>query len=129
MLDMFWTKRILSNYLALESKCNKISSIIRDVLLLLHGNVEDCREYIPSKAYEYFWAGRPIIALTYKNPQLDRMLSGRSSYVAASDRQSEIVGMIKKAFDDWKADRLPQSLPSGVGVGQAVDAILKALDR
>lgn len=100
-----------------------------DCLLLLHGNVEDCREYIPSKAYEYFWAGRPIIALTYKNPQLDRMLSGRSSYVAASDRQSEIVGMIKKAFDDWKADRLPQSLPSGVGVGQAVDAILKALDR
>ena len=33
MLDMFWTKRILSNYLALESKCNKISSIIRDALL------------------------------------------------------------------------------------------------
>ena len=100
-----------------------------DCLLLLHGNIEDCREYIPSKAYEYFWAGRPLIALTYKNPQLDRMLAERHSYVAASDRRDEIVAAVKSAFGDWKADRLPQSLPSGVGVGQAVDAILKALDR
>ena len=100
-----------------------------DCLLLLHGNIEDCREYIPSKAYEYFWAGRPLIALTYKNPQLDRMLAERHSYVAASDRQDEIIAAVKRAFGDWKADRLPHSLPSGVGVGQAVDAILKALNR
>ena len=99
-----------------------------DCLLLLHGNIEDCREYIPSKAYEYFWAGRPIIALTYKNPQLDRMLFERKSYVAASDRQDEIVAVIKKAFGDWKEGNLSQSSLAGVGVGQAVDAILNALE-
>lgn len=98
-----------------------------DCLLLVHGNIEDCREYIPSKFYEYLWAGRPIIALTYKNPQFDRMLSEHKSYIAASDRQDEIVAAINKAFGDWKEDRLPQSLPPGIGVGQAVDSILRAL--
>ena len=99
-----------------------------DCLLLVHGNIEDCREYIPSKLYEYLWAGRPIIALTYKNPQLDRMLAERNAYVAASDRQDEIIAAISKAFGDWKEDRLPQSPVPAVGVGQAVDAILHALE-
>jgi glycosyltransferase involved in cell wall biosynthesis len=99
-----------------------------DCLLLVHGNIEDCREYIPSKLYEYLWAGRPIIALTYKNPQLDRMLAERNAYVAASDRQDEIVAAISKAFRDWKEEQLPQSPLSGIGVGQAVDAILHALE-
>jgi len=99
-----------------------------DCLLLVHGNIEDCREYIPSKLYEYLWAGRPIIALTYKNPQLDRMLAERNGYVAASDRQEEIVDAINKAFDDWKEDRLPQSPLPAIGVGQAVNAILHALE-
>jgi len=98
-----------------------------DCLLLMHGMIEDCKEYIPSKFYEYLWAGRPIIALTYKNPQLDRMLAERQCYVAASDSQDEIVATIKKAYGDWKADRLPQSTLPAVGVGQAVDAILDAL--
>ncbi len=98
-----------------------------DCLLLVHGNIEDCREYIPSKLYEYLWAGRPIIALTYKNPQLNRMLAERKSYVAASDRQDEIVAVISKAFSDWKEDCLPQSPVSAIGVGQAVNAILDAL--
>ena len=98
-----------------------------DCLLLLHGNIEDCREYIPSKLYEYFWAGRPIIALTYKNPQLDRMLAERNCYVAASDHQDEIVAAINKAFSSWEEGRLlPSSLP-GIGTEQAVKAILNAL--
>lgn len=100
-----------------------------DCLLLVHGNIEDCREYIPSKTYEYFWAGRPIIALTYQNPQLDRMLAERNAYIAASDRPDEIVAVIEKAYDDWKEDRLPRSPLPGIGVGQAVDAILDALGK
>lgn len=100
-----------------------------DWLLLVHGNIEDCREYIPSKLYEYLWAGRPIIALTYNNPQLARMLAERKSIIAASDRQDEVIAALKKAYGDWKADRLPHSPLPAVGVGQAVDAILEALDR
>ena len=98
-----------------------------DSLLLLHGNIEDCREYIPSKVYEYFWAGRPVIALTHENLQLDRLLLERNSYVAASDRQEEIVAVLKKAYGDWEADQLPRPTLPPIGVGQAVDAIINAM--
>ena len=98
-----------------------------DCLLLVHGSIEDCREYIPSKLYEYFWAGRPVIALTYKNPQLDRMLSERNYYNAASDRQDEIVAIIAQAYADWKEDKLPQTTIAPIGTKQSVDAILDAL--
>lgn len=74
-----------------------------DCLLLVHGNIEDCREYIPSKTYEYFWAGRPIIALTHQNPQLDGMLAERNCYVAPTVSQDKIIATIEKAYDDWKA--------------------------
>lgn len=98
-----------------------------DCLLMVHGNVEECLEYIPSKLYEYFWAGRPVIALTYRNPQLDRMLAERNSYIAASDNHDEVVAVIARAYADWKADRLPQTSVPPIGTKQSVDAILDAL--
>jgi hypothetical protein len=98
-----------------------------DCLLMVHGKLEDCREYIPSKVYEYFWAGRPIIALTYQNPQLDRMMIERSNYVAAYDNESQIVELLAKAYADWNADELPNTTIPAIGTKQAVDAILKEL--
>jgi hypothetical protein len=100
-----------------------------DCLLLLHGNIVDCSEYIPSKFYEYLWAGRPIIALTHQNPQLDRMLKERDSYVAATVRQDEIIAAIETAHADWQADRLRMPTLPAIGVEQAVDAINDALQK
>jgi hypothetical protein len=98
-----------------------------DCLLLQHGNIADCREYIPSKLYEYFWAGRPVIALTYQNPQLNRMLGERNAYIAASDQQGEIIAALERAYQDWAAGQLkPSGLP-GISPEQAVDSILNAL--
>ncbi|MEI6662612.1 MAG: hypothetical protein WCL01_10835, partial [Comamonadaceae bacterium] len=45
-----------------------------DVLLLLHGHEPICAEYIPSKMYEYLWMQRPILALVYRNPQMELLL-------------------------------------------------------
>jgi glycosyltransferase involved in cell wall biosynthesis len=45
-----------------------------DVLLLLHGNEPICAEYIPSKMYEYLWMQRSILALVYRNPQMELLL-------------------------------------------------------
>jgi len=98
-----------------------------DCLLMVHGELEDCREYIPSKVYEYFWAGRPIIALTYHNPQLDRMMHERNSYVAPYDREDQIIELFAKAYADWDANQLPQSAVPAIGTRQAVDAILNEL--
>jgi len=98
-----------------------------DCLLLLHGNFDACREYIPSKFYEYLWAGRPIIALTHKNPQLDKMLLERNSYVATAESSETISAVLASAYADWQADRLRMTTLPALSVKQAVDTMLDAL--
>jgi hypothetical protein len=56
------------------------------------------------------------------------MLAERNCYVAASDRQDEIVAAIGTAYGDWKESRLRQSPLPALGADQAVDAILTALE-
>jgi GT2 family glycosyltransferase len=100
-----------------------------DCLLLLHGNSEACREYIPSKFYEYLWAARPIVALTHKNPQLNQMLLDHNSYVAAVEQPDDIVTIISSAYADWQANNLRMPTLSAIGVEQSVDLILKSLSH
>lgn len=100
-----------------------------DCLLLLHGLIEDCREYIPSKFYEYLWAGRPIIALTHQNPQLDQMLKERNGYIAASENPQQIEAAIEAAHADWLAGQLRMPQLPAIDVKQAVDKILAALAK
>ena len=99
-----------------------------DCLLLLHGNVDACREYIPSKFYEYLWAGRPIIALTYLNPQLNQMLLDRNAYVADVNNLDEIFNAIAAAHSDWQMYNLQLTVLPAIGVRQSVDAIFNHLD-
>jgi len=98
-----------------------------DCLLLLHGNFDACREYIPSKFYEYLWAGRPIIALTHQNPQLNQMLLERNNYVAATTEQQQIIAAIETAYHDWQTNQLPISNLPALGVEQAVNTLLDKL--
>ena len=95
-----------------------------DVLILLHGIDEWCAEYIPSKFYDYLWTGRPIWAITHRNPQLDEMLLDRGSYLSADSDKSSIAMAVEKIWLDWQAKSLitPQYKP--IGVDQAVKTIL-----
>jgi len=100
-----------------------------DVLLLLHGNDEWCAEYIPSKFYEYLWTGRPIWAITHRNPQLDQMLSERGGYLS-HDGDAEGINMtLERIWLDWEQKRL--SVPNGnpIGVSQAVATILNIVQN
>jgi hypothetical protein len=100
-----------------------------DCLLLLHGSMGDCPEYIPSKLYEYFWARRPVIALTHDNPQLDRMVSERGGYVASYVDVNAAKAVLRQVCQDWQAERLPQTEAPPLGVEQAVSAILEGVER
>ncbi len=100
-----------------------------DCLLLVHGTISDCREYIPSKLYEYLWTGRPVIALTYQNPQLDQLVTERGGYVAPGDQIEDIVHVLEHAYFDWEADRLPTSRLPAIGVQQAVTRILDEVSK
>ncbi len=95
-----------------------------DVLILLHGNDEWCAEYIPSKLYDYLWTGRPIWAITHRNPQLEKMLLDRHSYVSAEGDSEGVTLTMERIWLDWKAKRLLDPVWSPIGVKQTVDSIL-----
>lgn len=100
-----------------------------DCLLLVHGTISDCREYIPSKLYEYFWTGRPVMALTYQNPQLDQLVIERGGYVARGDQQEDVLAVIAHAYSDWQLNMLPTSKLPAIDVKQAVTKILGELQN
>ena len=95
-----------------------------DILLLLHGNTEWCREYIPSKLYDYYWTNRPIWGLVYENPQLNTLLSERESYVSDAKNSEAILNSLKKIYLDWIAKTLPESSIPAISVEDAVQKIL-----
>jgi hypothetical protein len=96
-----------------------------DILLLLHGNSEWCREYIPSKLYDYFWTNRPIWGLVYQNPQLEELLQSRSCYLSDADNSSSVLKTLKAIYTDWRHQRLPQQSTHAISVESAVKKILE----
>ena len=100
-----------------------------DVLILLHGNDEWCAEYIPSKFYDYLWAGRPIWGITHRNPQLDQMLLDRTSYLSADGDNEGIAMALERIWLDWQNKALIKPLWNPIGVDQAVGAILATVTQ
>jgi glycosyltransferase involved in cell wall biosynthesis len=99
-----------------------------DVLLLLHGDDEWCSEYIPSKMYEYFWMGRPIWAITHRNPQMNQLLAERHAYISAADDASSIDQTLERLWLDWQQQNLAPLSWQPIGVDQAARKILSLLD-
>jgi hypothetical protein len=95
-----------------------------DVLILLHGNDEWCAEYIPSKFYEYLWAGRPIWGITHRNPQLDQMLLERSAYLSSQNDAGAVELALERIWLDWEKQQLAIPKGSPIGVDQAAYRIL-----
>ena len=98
-----------------------------DVLILLHGNDEWCAEYIPSKFYEYLWAGRPIWGITHRNPQLDQMLSERGAYCSTEGDAEGIALALERIYLDWQQRALVEPKGQPIGVDQAVTKILRSV--
>jgi hypothetical protein len=96
-----------------------------DILLLLHGDSEWCREYIPSKLYDYFWTNRPIWGLVYQNPQLEELLQSRCCYLSDADNKGSVLKTLKTIYTDWHHQRLPQQLTKAISVKSAVKKILE----
>ncbi|OYY59266.1 MAG: hypothetical protein B7Y05_05950 [Polynucleobacter sp. 24-46-87] len=99
-----------------------------DVLILLHGNDEWCAEYIPSKLYDYLWAGRPIWGITHRNAQLDQMLLERGAYLSHEGDLEGINMALERIWLDWEQKRLSAPTGKPIGVKQAVDTILSVVN-
>jgi len=99
-----------------------------DALLMLHGDTAECPEYIPSKLYDYFWARRPVLALTHQNPQLDALVREHQGVVAPTVDTPAAAQALREVLVRWRDHGLPDvSLPP-VDVGQAVRRIVAAVD-
>lgn len=98
-----------------------------DILILLHGNGEECAEYIPSKLYDYLWTRRPIWAVTHRNPQLNEMLSARNAYLSSSGDDVELALTLEKIWRDWQQQNLNPVHGTPIGVNQAVQKILETV--
>jgi hypothetical protein len=100
-----------------------------DLLLLLHGTDAFCEEYIPSKLYEYLWTQRPVLALTWSNPMLDRMLEIEGhSHVVATDTAAAATALVD-LWKRWRTSGLPDhGRPSPYSNQAAVGQLLKLAD-
>jgi hypothetical protein len=96
-----------------------------DVLLMAHGEIENCAEYIPSKLYEYFWARRPVFGFTHLNPQIDAFIVERGGFVAEATDTQSIASEIQGIQAVWKSNKLDERLCNRpLGVKEAVIAML-----
>ena len=99
-----------------------------DVLLLLHGDTPECAEYIPSKLYDYFWARRPVLALTHLNPELEALVRDHCGRVAPTGDSAAVASVLAELLGQWSTAGLgPVAVPP-VGVRQAVDRLIAEVD-
>lgn len=95
-----------------------------DLLLLIHGCSDECSEYIPAKTFEYFLADRPILACTFRNPELNDLISARNGYLAPADDAVQIADALEQAYSDWAQAAWTPSATPPIGVNDAVQKIL-----
>lgn len=93
-----------------ESGRSKIMRAMKnaDVLLLMHGHDDTCKEYIPSKFYEYLFAERSILAFHHANQQFLRLLTEINCYEVESEVEAPTV--LEKIASDWRNGSL--NMPS-----------------
>ena len=100
-----------------------------DALLMLHGDTAECPQYIPSKLYEYFWARRPVLALTHHNPQLDALVRAHGGWVAPSTDAPAVEAALEAVVERWRAGPMPDVTVPPVTVADAVARIMNAVDH
>lgn len=100
-----------------------------DVLLAMHGNTEDCAQYIPSKLYDYFWARRPVFAMTHLNPQLDALVRAHGGWTAPTLDLAAAQATLSALLRQWRDTGLPPVTVPPVSVGSAVQQIVAAVGR
>lgn len=101
-----------------------------DILLLIQNTDDVSYETIPSKAYEYLHAGRPVLGLVYRNPELREMLAEGGHEAAEADDDKGIKKGIEIYIDLWNKDLLLNfDKPSGLTVQSAVEKLISMADN
>lgn len=95
------------------SRKDALEKMVRtDVLLLIMNTQGIWTETIPAKTYEYLLTGRPILALTHNNREVEEMLTSYGHTVADAINSEDIKEKILQLCKRWQEDELP-SIRSG----------------
>jgi hypothetical protein len=101
-----------------------------DVLLLIQNTDDVSFETIPSKVYEYLHTGRPILALVYRNPELQTMLEALGHIVVQADDVACIREGLEGYITRWRENRLLSShTQSPYTIENAVSKLIKIGSR
>lgn len=101
-----------------------------DVLLLIQNADVVASESIPSKTYEYLHAGRPILALVYRNPELKAMLEEYGHFVCEADDREAVKKALQRFVSLWEKEALvPVSQKSPYTVETAVQKLFALWSR
>lgn len=95
-----------------------------DILLLVQGIDDVSRETIPSKAYEYFHAQRPVLGLLYRNEELRNMMLGLGHLPVEADDVTQIKDGILSMAQKWRSGETVQVRQSPFTVTAAVEKLL-----
>ncbi|HEY3488736.1 MAG TPA: glycosyltransferase family 4 protein [Candidatus Deferrimicrobiaceae bacterium] len=94
-----------------------------DVLLLIQNTEEFSIETIPSKTYEYLHAGRPVLGLVYRNPELYAMLEGAGHVAADGADPAAVKEAALRLILSRESAGESAPKPSPYTVAAAVDAL------
>lgn len=102
-----------------------------DALLLLHGHLPRCAEYIPSKVYEYFWAGRAVFALVHLNDELTSLVRNFGGIAVTSTDPVSVAAGLKELWSRWQSRQLQvppvQPVSAWDATGEIVSRVRRAL--
>jgi hypothetical protein len=73
-----------------------------DVLVLIQNVADYSAETIPSKVYEYLVAGRPILGLVHKNPELSGMLQAQGHIAVDAASPDAVREGISDCLTRWR---------------------------
>lgn len=99
--DIFIINGLISREEAMEK------ALLSDVLLLVQNIDDRSINTIPFKTYDYLHTGKRILALTYRNEEIDRMMKAHGHWVC----QADDVNAIKEILANMKAKLSDSSSP------------------
>ena len=96
-----------------------------DVLILMHGQGEICRLYIPSKIYEYLWAQRPVLLFSPLPAHWNDILDSSAHYMIDQTDPVAIDKALSRLIEDWETDQLSdRPISQAHSVKTAVDHLV-----
>jgi hypothetical protein len=124
LIESFPVTGIIQDFGRTPRRDSLIAMKQSDVLLLIQNTEEFSSETIPSKTYEYFYTGRPILGLVHENSELFRMMLQLGHTAVKANNSEDVKRSIVDLVERWLTCSLEPSDNAGFSIEQAVDTLV-----